>query len=30
MKYLADQLEAGKMYRLSDIITDKVKKKVSQ
>lgn len=26
MKYLADQLEAGKMYRLSDIITDKVKK----
>lgn len=30
IKYLADQLEAGKMYRLSDIITDKVKKKVSQ
>ena len=30
MKYLADQLEAGKMYRLSDIITDKVKKKVSE
>lgn len=30
MKYLAVQLEAGKMYRLSDIITDKVKKKVSQ
>lgn len=30
MKYLADQLEAGKMYRLSDIITDKIKKKVSQ
>lgn len=30
MKYLADQLEAGKMYRLSDIITDKVKKKVGQ
>lgn len=30
MKYLADQLEAGKVYRLADIITDKVKKKVSQ
>lgn len=30
MKYLADQLEAGKVYKLSDIITDKVKKKVSQ
>lgn len=30
MKYLADQLEAGKIYRLSDIITDKVKKKVSE
>ena len=30
IKYLADQLEAGKVYRLSDIITDKVKKKVSQ
>lgn len=30
MKYLADQLEAGKVYRLSDIITDKVKKKVSK
>lgn len=27
LKYLADQLEAGKMYKLSDIITDKVKKK---
>lgn len=30
MKYLADQLEAGKVYKLSDIITDKVKKKVSE
>ena len=30
MKYLADQLEAGKVYKLADIITDKVKKKVSQ
>ena len=30
MKYLADQLEAGKVYRLSDIITDKVKKKVGK
>ena len=30
MKYLADQLEAGKIYRLSDIITDKVKKKASE
>lgn len=30
MKYLADQLEAGKVYRLSDIITDKVKKKASE
>ena len=30
IKYLADQLEAGKVYRLSDIITDKVKKKVSE
>lgn len=30
LKYLADQLEAGKMYKLSDIITDKVKKKVSE
>lgn len=30
IKYLADQLEAGKVYRLADIITDKVKKKVSQ
>lgn len=30
MKYLADQLEAGKVYKLSDIITDKVKKKESQ
>lgn len=27
IKYLADQLEAGKVYRLADIITDKVKKK---
>ena len=27
MKYLADQLEVGKVYRLSDIITDKIKKK---
>lgn len=26
MKYLADQLEAGKVYRLADIITDKAKK----
>lgn len=30
IKYLADQLEAGKVYRLSDIITDKVKKKVGK
>ena len=30
MKYLADQLEAGKVYKLADIITDKVKKKVSE
>lgn len=30
IKYLADQLEAGKVYRLSDIITDKVKKKASK
>lgn len=30
IKYLADQLEAGKVYKLSDIITDKVKKKVSE
>jgi len=30
MKYLADQLEAGKVYKLSDIITDKIKKKESQ
>lgn len=30
MKYLADQLEAGKVYKLADIITDKAKKKVSQ
>lgn len=30
MKYLADQLEADKVYKLSDIITDKVKKKVSE
>lgn len=30
MKYLADQLEAGKVYKLADIITDKVKKTVSQ
>lgn len=30
IKYLADQLEPGKVYRLSDIITDKVKKKVSE
>ena len=30
LKYLADQLEAGKVYKLSDIITDKVKKKVSE
>lgn len=27
MKYLADQLEAGRAYKLSDIITDKVKRK---
>lgn len=30
MKYLADQLEAGKVYKLADIITDKVKKKVGE
>lgn len=30
MKYLADQLEAGKVYKLSDIITDKVKKKAGK
>lgn len=30
IRYLADQLEAGKVYRLSDIITDKVKKKVGK
>lgn len=30
IKYLADQLEAGKVYKLSDIITDKVKKKASE
>ena len=30
MKYLADQLEAGKVYKLSDIITDKVKKKAGE
>lgn len=30
MKYLADQLEAGKVYKLADIITDKVKKKVGK
>lgn len=30
MRYLADQLETGKVYKLSDIITDKVKKKVSE
>ena len=30
IKYLADQLEAGKVYKLSDIITDKAKKKVSE
>lgn len=30
MKYLADQLEAGKVYKLADIITDKAKKKVSE
>jgi hypothetical protein len=30
MKYLADQLEAGKVYKLTDIITDKVKKKVGE
>lgn len=27
IKYLSDQLEAGKVYRLADIITDKVKRK---
>lgn len=30
MKYLADQLETGKVYKLSDIITDKVKKKAGK
>ena len=30
MKYLADQLEAGKVYKISDIITDKVKKKAGK
>ena len=30
IKYLADQLEAGKVYKLADIITDKTKKKVSE
>lgn len=30
IKYLADQLEAGKVYRLADIITDKVKKKAGE
>lgn len=28
MKYLADQLEDGKMYKISDIITDKAHKKL--
>ena len=27
MRYLADQLEVGRVYKLSDIITDKIKRK---
>lgn len=30
MKYLADQLEDGKIYKISDIITDKAHKKLER